>query len=91
MVKEEIDSSSLLEHQERDLKPLQGTANRFIKLASKDPDRSQNNLQWAEQNARQAILHDFTDEENWRCLATIKQYGDLPVLNKPCLLIYSRF
>ena len=26
----------------------------------------------AEQNARQAILHDFTDERNWRCLAELK-------------------
>ena len=25
-----------------------------------------------EQNARQALLHDFTDERNWRCLADIK-------------------
>ena len=30
------------------------------------------NMSWAEQNARQAILHDFTDEKNWRCLADIK-------------------
>ena len=29
-------------------------------------------MQWAEQNARQALLHDFTDERNWRCLADIK-------------------
>jgi tetratricopeptide (TPR) repeat protein len=36
-------------------------------------------MQWAEQNARQALLHDFTDERNWRCLADIKvvnQDGD---------------
>lgn len=29
-------------------------------------------MAWAEQNARQALLHDFTDERNWRCLADIK-------------------
>ncbi|MGB2267906.1 MAG: hypothetical protein ACPH5T_04225, partial [Candidatus Poseidoniaceae archaeon] len=32
----------------------------------------ESNMQWAEQNARQALLHDFTDERNWRCLADIK-------------------
>ena len=74
MAKEEIDSSSLLEHPRRNLgNRYRAQANRFIKLASKDPERSLNNLEWAEQNARQAILHDFTDEENWRCLSKIKQ------------------
>jgi tetratricopeptide (TPR) repeat protein len=29
-------------------------------------------MAWAEQNARQAILHDFTDQRNWQCLADIK-------------------
>ena len=29
-------------------------------------------MDWAEQNARQAILHDFTDERNWRFLAELK-------------------
>ena len=37
-----------------------------------DEDRFDDNIAWAEQNARQAILHDFTDEKNWRCLADIK-------------------
>lgn len=74
MVKEEIDSSSLLEHPRRNLgNRYRAQANRFIKLAKKDPERAENSLEWAEQNARQAILHDFTDEENWRCLANIKK------------------
>ena len=29
-------------------------------------------MAWAEQNAQQAVLYDFTDERNWRCLAEIK-------------------
>ena len=29
-------------------------------------------MAWAEQNARGAILHDFTDERNWRYLAELK-------------------
>ncbi|MBK70016.1 MAG: hypothetical protein CMB53_01265 [Euryarchaeota archaeon] len=30
------------------------------------------NLGWAEQNARQAVLHDFTHPENWRVLLEVK-------------------
>ena len=37
-----------------------------------DESRFSDNIGWAEQSARQAILYDFTDEENWRCLADIK-------------------
>jgi hypothetical protein len=43
-----------------------------VKLAKKDPSRMEDNLAWAEQNAQQAVLYDFTDERNWRCLAEIK-------------------
>ena len=67
------DLSSLIEHPRRNLgNRYRAQANRFVKLAKKDPERSLANYDWAEQNARQAILHDFTDEENWRCLAQIK-------------------
>ena len=67
------DLSSLIEHPRRNLgNRYRAQANRFLKLAKKDPERSLANYDWAEQNARQAILHDFTDEENWRCLAQIK-------------------
>ena len=67
------DLSSLIEHPRRNLgNRYRAQANRFVKLAKKDPERSLANYDWAEQNARQAILHDFTDEENWRCLAKIK-------------------
>ena len=63
----------LIEHPRRNLgNRYRAQANRFVKLAKKDPERSLANYDWAEQNARQAILHDFTDEENWRCLAKIK-------------------
>ena len=67
------DLSSLIEHPRRNLgNRYRAQANRFVKLAKKDPERSLANYDWAEQNARQAILHDFTDEDNWRCLAKIK-------------------
>lgn len=48
-------------------------ADRFVKLSKKDSERAAENLAWAEQNAQQAVLYDFTDERNWRCLAEIKK------------------
>jgi len=68
-----MDSASQLQHPRRNLGSRhRSQADRFIKLAKKDPQRSAENLAWAEQNAQQAVLHDFTDERNWRCLAEIK-------------------
>ena len=46
---------------------------KFLSLAEEDPDRAAASVNWAEQNARQALLHDFTSDENWRCLAHIKK------------------
>jgi len=45
---------------------------KFLRLLENDPDRRTENLGWAEQNARQALLHDFTHPDNWRTLATVK-------------------
>ena len=42
-------------------------------MSKKDSERAAENLAWAEQNAQQAVLYDFTDERNWRCLAEIKK------------------
>ena len=74
------ESADLLQHPRRNLGNRYRTqAQKFARLASKDPERFEDNMQWAEQNARQALLHDFTDERNWRCLADIKvvnQDGD---------------
>ena len=47
-------------------------ATKFLRLAQTDPERSIENSEWAEQNARQALLYDFTHPENWRILAEIK-------------------
>ena len=67
------DSQDLLQHPRRNLgNRYRSTAQKFAKLAKDDPQRAGENLGWAEQNARQAILHDFTDERNWRCLAELK-------------------
>ena len=62
-----------LQHPRRNLGNRYRTqAQKFVRLAKADPERKESNMHWAEQNARQALLHDFTDERNWRCLADIK-------------------
>lgn len=67
------DSQDLLQHPRRNLgNRYRSTAQKFAQLAKADPARAKENLGWAEQNARQAILHDFTDERNWRYLAELK-------------------
>ena len=67
------ENADLLQHPRRNLgNRYRSQAQKFVRLASKDPERFEDNLAWAEQNARQALLHDFTDERNWRCLADIK-------------------
>lgn len=67
------DGQDLLQHPRRNLgNRYRTTAFKFSKLAINDPTRANENMAWAEQNARQAILHDFTDERNWRCLAELK-------------------
>ena len=72
-----MDSASVLQHPRRNLGSRhRSQADRFVKLANKDPARKDENLAWAEQNAQQAVLYDFTDERNWRCLAEIKHMRD---------------
>tara|TARA_B100001540_G_scaffold31711_1_gene27697 strand:- start:1913 stop:2914 length:1002 start_codon:yes stop_codon:yes gene_type:complete len=67
------DSKDLLQHPRRNLgNRYRSQAKKFTKLATMDESRFNDNIGWAEQSARQAILHDFTDENNWRCLADIK-------------------
>jgi tetratricopeptide (TPR) repeat protein len=72
------ESRDLLQHPRRNLgNRYRSSAQKFARLAKQDPQRASENLAWAEQNARQAILHDFTDERNWRCLAELKVlHGD---------------
>ncbi|PDH24930.1 MAG: hypothetical protein CND29_01165 [Marine Group II euryarchaeote MED-G36] len=43
-------------------------AEKFLTLSKTDSS----NLKWAEQSARQAVLHDFTQPENWRILLETK-------------------
>jgi len=71
-------SSDELQHPRRNLgQRFRSQSERFVKLALRDAGRRAENLAWAEQNARQAILHDFTDYRNWIVLAkTKKLLGD---------------
>ena len=67
------DNRDLLQHPRRNLGArYRSQARKFVKLATHDETRFHDNIGWAEQSARQAILYDFTDEDNWRCLADIK-------------------
>ncbi|MBJ62714.1 MAG: hypothetical protein CMB57_05605 [Euryarchaeota archaeon] len=69
-----MDSALKLQHPRRNLGSRhRAQADRFVKLSKKDSERAAENLAWAEQNAQQAVLYDFTDERNWRCLAEIKK------------------
>ena len=66
-------SADELQHPRRNLgNRFRSQAEKFVKLAKRDPDREQVNLAWAEQNAQQALLHDFTEEKNWLTLVHIK-------------------
>ena len=47
-------------------------AHKFLKIAKSDSEKRITNLNWAEQSSRQAVLHDFTNEDNWRLLLEIK-------------------
>ena len=71
------ESQDLLQHPRRNLgNRYRSTAQKFANLAKADPERAKENMDRAEQNARQAILHDFTDERNWRFLAELKALNE---------------
>ena len=62
-----------LQHPRRSLGDRHRTqATKFLRLTESDPERAVENSEWAEQNARQALLYDFTHPDNWRVLANIK-------------------
>ena len=71
------DSAAELQHPRRNLaNRYRSQAEKFVKLARKDPERRNENMAWAEQNAQQALLHDFTDERNWLTLVHVKRSRD---------------
>ena len=65
--------SGSLQHPRRSLGDRhRSQSEKFLRLAETDSERAAENLGWAEQNARQSLLHDFTHPENWRMLAKVK-------------------
>ena len=63
------DIATKLQHPRRSLgNRHRSQAEKFLSLSETDSS----NLLWAEQSARQAVLHDFTNPDNWRVLVKIK-------------------
>ncbi|MFQ3321411.1 MAG: hypothetical protein ACI9O1_000496 [Candidatus Thalassarchaeaceae archaeon] len=68
MVEPKIDFNKKLQHPRRSLgNRHRSQAVKFLKL-----ENNRTNLEWAEQNAKQSILYDFTNPENWKILIKIK-------------------
>jgi tetratricopeptide (TPR) repeat protein len=66
-------SGSGLQHPRRSLgNRHRAQAKKFLQLAKSDPEMANKNLAWAEQAARQSVLHDFTHEANWTILSEVK-------------------
>lgn len=60
--------SESLQHPRRSLgNRYRSQAEKFLRLGD-----DAGNLSWAEQSAKQSVLYDFTNEENWRVLIRIK-------------------
>ena len=66
---DETSLSKSLQHPRRSLgNRYRSQAEKFLKIAGNDP----RNLVWGEQSARQSVLYDFTNEENWKVLIRSK-------------------
>ena len=66
---DETSLSKSLQHPRRSLgNRYRSQAEKFLKIAENDP----RNLVWGEQSARQSVLYDFTNEENWKVLIRSK-------------------
>ena len=66
-------TNAQLQHPRRSLgNRHRAQAIKFLNIAKKDLENRIKNLHWAEQSSRQSVLHDFTNEDNWRQLIEIK-------------------
>ena len=66
---DETSLSKSLQHPRRSLgNRYRSQAEKFLKIAGNDP----RNLAWGEQSARQSVLYDFTNEDNWKVLIRSK-------------------
>ena len=62
------DIKEKLQHPRRSLgNRHRSQAEKFLKISNEE-----SNLSWAEQSAKQAVLYDFTNPENWIILTKIK-------------------
>ena len=62
------DIKEKLQHPRRSLgNRHRSQAEKFLKISN-----DESNLNWADQSAKQAILYDFTNPENWITLTKIK-------------------
>ena len=69
MREENYSLSKSLQHPRRSLgNRHRSQAQKFLSIIEQD----QTNLHWAEQSARQSVLYDFTNEENWKTLIRVK-------------------
>tara|TARA_Y100001970_G_scaffold166768_1_gene204127 strand:+ start:137574 stop:138554 length:981 start_codon:yes stop_codon:yes gene_type:complete len=63
------DIGAKLQHPRRSLgNRHRSQAQKFLSIS----DSQKSNIDWAEQSAKQAVLHDFTHPENWRVLLNVK-------------------
>ena len=63
------DIGASLQHPRRSLgNRHRSQARKFLNMSQDDSDY----IGWAEQSARQAVLHDFTHPDNWRVLVETK-------------------
>ena len=61
--------SEALQHPRRSLgNRYRSQAEKFLRII----EGNEKNLSWAEQSAKQSVLYDFTNEENWKILIKIK-------------------
>ena len=61
--------SEALQHPRRSLgNRYRSQAEKFLRLIEAD----EKNLSWAEQSAKQSVLYDFTNEDNWKILIKVK-------------------
>ena len=66
-------TNARLQHPRRSLgNRHRAQASKFLNIANTDTQNRLTNLNWAEQSSRQSVLHDFTNEDNWRQLIEIK-------------------
>ena len=81
------DIGASLQHPRRSLgNRHRSQAKKFLNMSENDSDY----IGWAEQSARQAVLHDFTHPDNWRILVEVKlKASDEPGIRAVLVELFS--